>query len=61
MNYRNYLKDDILKFWLNHGMDTTDGGVLTCLDKSGNITGTEKNIKAYAEGKRRRRYGSDAT
>lgn len=44
MNYRNYLKDDVLNFWLNYGIDSDEGGVLTCLDEFGNVMSTEKNI-----------------
>ena len=44
MNYRTYLTDDVLPFWLNHSLDKLEGGILTSLDKLGNVKDTQKNI-----------------
>ena len=44
MNYRTYLTDDVLPFWLNHSLDKLEGGILTSLDKLDNVIDTQKNI-----------------
>ena len=42
----NYKKDllNILKFWLDNSIDYKNGGIYTCLDKEGNIYGTDKSV-----------------
>lgn len=44
MDYRNYLINDVLRFWLNHGIDSQYGGIFTCLDEKGNIYGEDKSV-----------------
>lgn len=36
---QNHLRDELLPFWLTHGVDKEYGGFLTYLDKNGNPTG----------------------
>lgn len=33
-----------VSFWLKHGMDPVNGGVYTCLDRTGNIFSTDKSV-----------------
>lgn len=40
--YRKHLLDDVMAFWLPRTKDTEHGGYLTCFDRTGNITGTDK-------------------
>ena len=44
MNYRKYLTEDILPFWLKSGIDRKSGGIYTMLDKCGKIKDTNKAI-----------------
>ena len=44
MNYRNDLINNILPFWLKDAIDYKNGGIYTCLDKEGNIYGTDKSV-----------------
>ncbi len=43
MNYKKELKS-ILRFWLDNSIDYENGGIYTCLDREGNIYGTEKSV-----------------
>lgn len=43
MNYRKHLTEDILPFWLKYSIDEEIGGILTQLDRKGDIYGTEKS------------------
>ena len=42
--YRKDLVDDILPFWMKHGLDRVHGGVYTCLDRDGAIMDTTKSV-----------------
>ncbi|MBD5297056.1 MAG: N-acylglucosamine 2-epimerase [Bacteroides sp.] len=42
--YRNDLLNDILPFWLEHGLDRVNGGVYTCLDRKGNLMDSTKSV-----------------
>ncbi len=42
--YRRDLTEDILPFWLKHGLDTQHGGVYTCLDREGNLMDSTKSV-----------------
>ena len=46
--YRNYyqegLLEDVLPFWMTHGVDHQYGGVLTCLDQTGKVIDTDKAV-----------------
>lgn len=42
--YRSDLVNDILPFWLKHGMDREHGGVYTCLDRDGSLMDSEKSV-----------------
>ncbi|NLB81535.1 MAG: N-acylglucosamine 2-epimerase [Clostridiaceae bacterium] len=44
MDYRNYLINDVLKFWLSHAIDNQNGGIFTCIDEKGNIYGEDKSV-----------------
>ena len=36
--------DACVKFWLDHGMDKEYGGVITCLDRKGQIFSRDKSV-----------------
>ncbi|XZE52763.1 AGE family epimerase/isomerase [Planctomycetaceae bacterium SH139] len=42
--YRDGLLNDVLPFWLSHGVDQTYGGILTCLDQDGTVLDTDKSV-----------------
>ena len=42
--YLNDLKNNILPFWLKHGLDTQNGGVYTCLDRDGSLIDPTKSV-----------------
>lgn len=42
--YVTTLTENILPFWLEHGLDTENGGVYTCLDRSGELMDTTKSV-----------------
>lgn len=42
--YRSILLDNILPFWLRCGYDRQYGGVMTCLDREGNIMDETKSV-----------------
>jgi N-acylglucosamine 2-epimerase len=42
--YRHALLDDILPFWLTHGLDHEHGGFMHWLERDGSIYNTDKNI-----------------
>lgn len=44
VNMREYLVKDVLPFWLEHAIDEEYGGILTCLDRAGNVYGYEKSV-----------------
>lgn len=44
MNYRKELLENMLPFWLDHAIDRENGGIYTCLDREGNIYGTDKSV-----------------
>lgn len=44
MDYRKHLTENVLPFWLEHGIDEEYGGIFTQLDREGNIYGTEKSV-----------------
>ncbi len=44
MDYKQALQTDILPFWLDHAIDTVNGGIFTQLDKKGNLYGREKSV-----------------
>ena len=43
MNYKKYLIENILPFWLKNAIDYENGGIYTCLDRKGKIYGTDKS------------------
>lgn len=42
--YQRTLQDDVIPFWLKHGMDATHGGIMTALDQDGSIMDTDKSV-----------------
>ncbi len=42
--YRRGLLDDVVPFWLRHGLDWEHGGVLTCLDRDGSVYESDKSV-----------------
>ena len=44
MNYKSDLINKILPIWLDNAIDYENGGIYTCLDREGNIYGTEKSV-----------------
>jgi len=44
MNYKNDLKNNILKFWLENSIDYENGGIYTCVTEDGKIYGEEKSV-----------------
>lgn len=36
--------NNCLEFWMKHGLDRTNGGVYTCLDRQGNVFSTDKSV-----------------
>lgn len=43
-NYRKELCENIMPFWLEHGLDKVNGGVYTCLDRDGSLIDTTKSV-----------------
>lgn len=42
--YKNALIEDVLPFWIRHGLDREHGGILTALDRDGSVLDTDKSI-----------------
>ena len=42
--YRDTLLQDVIPFWLRHGMDREHGGIITALDRDGSILDTDKSV-----------------
>ena len=42
--YRNGLLDEVLPFWLKHGIDHDHGGVITSLDRDGSVIDTDIGV-----------------
>lgn len=42
--YRDGLLDNVIPFWLRHGLDREHGGLLTCLDRDGTVIDTDKAV-----------------
>ena len=42
--YKKGLLEDILPFWMKHGIDREDGGYSFCLDRDGTIIDTDKGV-----------------
>lgn len=40
--YKDTLLKDVMPFWLDNSIDTTNGGYLTCLDRQGKVYDTDK-------------------
>lgn len=44
IDYKKELKENILPFWLKEAIDTEYGGIMTCLDREGQLYGEEKSV-----------------
>ncbi len=44
MDFKKYLTENVLEFWLKNSIDSENGGIFTCLDKTGEIYGREKSV-----------------
>ena len=42
--YETDLKENIMPFWLKHGLDRVHGGVYTCLDRDGSLMDPTKSV-----------------
>ena len=42
--YRRTLLDDVIPFWLRHGLDREHDGILTALDRDGSLLDSDKSI-----------------
>ncbi len=42
--YTTDLKENIMPFWLKHGLDRVNGGVYTCLDRDGSLMDSTKSV-----------------
>ena len=42
--YKDELENNIMPFWLHHGLDRIHGGVYTCLDRDGTLIDTTKSV-----------------
>lgn len=65
--YKEQLTTSVLPFWLNHGLDSTYGGIYTALDEDGSLLDTDKSVwfqgralwtysTAYIEVEQRKEY-----
>lgn len=43
-SYRQDLTENIMPFWMKHGIDHRHGGVYTCLDRDGRLMDTTKSV-----------------
>lgn len=43
-SYRKDLTENIMPFWMRHGLDRYNGGVYTCLDCKGNLMDSTKSV-----------------
>lgn len=44
MDFKKYLTEDILPFWLTYGIDEQYGGIFTQIERDGSVYGTEKSV-----------------
>ena len=42
--YRRTLLDDVVPFWLKHGLDREHGGMLSALDRDGSLLDSDKSV-----------------
>ena len=48
--YRDGLLEDVVPFWMRHGIDREHGGFITALDRDGSILDTDKGVWAQGRG-----------
>ena len=44
LEFKSILTENILRFWLTHGLDKDNGGIWTGLDEQGNLIETDKSV-----------------
>ena len=42
--YRSTLLEDVIPFWLRHGLDREHGGIFTALDRDGSLLDSDKSV-----------------
>ena len=42
--YRTTLLEDVMPFWLRHGLDREQGGIFTALDRDGSLLDSDKSV-----------------
>ena len=42
--YKEDMLNDIMPFWMEHGLDKTHGGVYTCVDRKGELMDSTKSV-----------------
>lgn len=42
--YKHDLTDNIMPFWMEHGLDRKNGGIYTCLDRDGSLMDSTKSV-----------------
>ena len=42
--YRHDLTENIMPFWLKHGLDRVNGGIYTCVDRDGSLIDSTKSV-----------------
>ena len=43
-SYKADMLDNIMPFWLKHGLDRRNGGIYTCLNRDGSLIDTTKSV-----------------
>lgn len=43
-SYRQDFTENIMPFWMKHGLDHKHGGVYTCIDRDGTLMDTTKSV-----------------
>ena len=42
--YKHDLTENIMPFWMEHGLDRVNGGVYTCVNRDGSLMDTTKSV-----------------
>src|SRR5690348_5889019 len=48
--YRRMLLENVVPFWMRHGIDKEHGGIHNMLDDAGNVVGTDKFLWSQGRG-----------
>ena len=44
MDYKKYLQENVLDFWLRNAVDNIHGGIYSYLERDGSLYGTDKSV-----------------